>query len=158
MTELKRFFKKNKFTILIVVIFIVLVIIGASLFQLLVPNTGKAIYGNRLDGKVEVTQTTYDEVVNALKQQTFVVEASTDERGKLINILVTVSDDTSLESAKTLGQIAYNVFTEEQKQYYDFQMIITKNDKEQKSFPIMGYKHPQSADFVWTKDRSNESI
>ena len=44
-----KFFKKNKWTIVAVVILIILVFVGVQVKKLLVPDEGKASYGDRLE-------------------------------------------------------------------------------------------------------------
>lgn len=153
-----NFLKKHKATVIVIVIFIVLVIVGYNVYNLLVPNTGKPIYGNRLDGKdaVAVTTDSYNQVKTGLEQETFVSSVTTDERGKLINVIVTVENDTTLDTAKTLGDKVLTYFTDAQKAYFDFQILVKKADTTQLSFPIIGYKHHMSEGFTWTKDRVNE--
>lgn len=153
-----NFFKKYKLTIIVIGIFIILVILAFNVYNLLVPNSNSAIYGNRLDGlnNVKVSQEVYSNIVKTLEEESYVTKASTDERGRLINVLITVTDDTALETAKGLGAKVLTSFSEEQIAYYDFQVIICKSDENQKAFPIIGYKHRLSEGFSFTKDRVNE--
>ena len=43
-------------------------------------------------------------------------------------------------------------FTEEEKGFYDIQVII-ESDTNTTQFPIIGYKHHSKAAYTWTKDR-----
>ena len=45
-----KFIKKNKYTIIAIIIFIILVLVAATAKNILVPDEGKAVYGDRLDG------------------------------------------------------------------------------------------------------------
>ncbi len=54
-----KMIKKNKYTIIAIIIFIVIVILLYQAKQLFFPNEGKAIYGDRLAGKIEIPEETY---------------------------------------------------------------------------------------------------
>lgn len=145
--------KKNKFTIIAVLAFIALIFCLYEVKELFFPNTGKAIYGERLVGKVEVDDKIYDQVEEKVKENEKVVKASARESGKLINISITVLDDTSIEDAKKLADNILEPFTDSQKGYYDFQIFINKENEAENNFPIIAYKHHNSSGFVWSKDR-----
>ena len=44
-------------------------------------------------------------------------------------------------------------FNDSQKGYYDFQVFVTKESEAENNFPIIAYKHHNSSEFVWSKDR-----
>ena len=44
-----KFIKKNKFTIMAIIIFIAFLIAGVKIKEFLVPDEGKAVYGDRLN-------------------------------------------------------------------------------------------------------------
>ncbi len=145
--------KKNKFTIIVVLLFTILIFCTYEVKKLFFPNEGKAIYGDRLVGKVEVDKSVYQTVESKIKESDKVKKATARENGKLINIYITVADDTSIEDAKKLTSNILEPFTDSQKGYYDFQVFITKESASENNFPIIAYKHHNSSDFVWTKDR-----
>lgn len=148
-----NFIRRNKGTIIAIAVFIVLVIILFQLKNIFFPNTGKAIYGNRLDGidKVEISDSTYKEVENKLKEEA-ISNVSTSTSGKLVKIFITVNDDVTIDTAKSYGGKVLEPFTNEQKKFYDFQIYISKNT-ESKEFPIIGYKHHNNDNISWTKNR-----
>lgn len=148
-----NFIKRNKGTIIAVITFIVLVIILFQVKTIFFPNSGKAIYGNRLDGidAVKISDKTYKEVVAKLKEDS-ISKVSTDISGKLVKIFITVKEDVTLENAKNYGNKSLEPFSTEQKNFYDFQIYITK-EKESAQFPIIGYKHHAKESITWTKDR-----
>jgi len=145
--------KKNKYTIIAIVVFIILVFCLYQAKELFFPNTGKAIYGDRLVGKVEVDKEVYKTVKSKIKENEKVKEVTTRENGKLINISIVVNDDTSIDDAKKLTDSILEPFTDSQKGYYDFQVFISKESEAENNFPIIAYKHHNSSGFVWTKNR-----
>ena len=145
--------KKNKFTIIAVVLFTALVFCLYEAKELFFPNEGKAIYGDRLVGKVDVSDEIYDNVESKVKENEKVTKVKARENGKLINISITVLDDTSIEDAKKLVDNILEPFTDSQRGYYDFQVFINKESEAENNFPIIAYKHHNSSQFVWSKDR-----
>lgn len=145
--------RKNKYTIIAVVVFTIMVFCLYQAKELFFPNAGKAIYGDRLVGKVEVDKEVYKTVKSKIKENEKVKEITTRENGKLINISIVVNDDTSIDDAKKLTDNILEPFTDSQKGYYDFQVFISKESESENNFPIIAYKHHNSSSFVWTKNR-----
>ncbi len=151
-----KFFKKNKYTIIVIVAFILLVFIGAKAMELFFPNTGKAVYGDRLDGieKVQIQDSKIDQILTEMKEDAIVSDITENTQGKIVNFVITVTDETGVDAAKGLADKAIASFEEDQKKYYDFQVLIKKENKELTDFPIIGYRHHDRDAFVWTKDRA----
>lgn len=149
--------KKNKFTIIAVVLFIIFMLGVSEIKKVFFSNNG-AVYGDRLVGKVEVSKDTYTQLESKLKENERVESVSVRENGRLINISVTVLNDTSLEDAKSVTDGIVDLFTDNQKGYYDFQIFISKTDPSENNFPIIGYRHHNNSEFVWSKDRDKTDI
>ena len=99
--NIKKMLKNNKYSCLAIGIFIVLIIVGFLLYKLLFPNTGTPIYGNRLDGIEEVnyTKDSLNVIAEKIKEEK-VVNAEINENGKIINVIVTVSEKPKKEDKK----------------------------------------------------------
>ena len=149
--KLMKELKENKFTTIVFLIFLGLFLIGALIFGLVMPKTGKPIYGNRLDGieKVEVTKDQTNELVKNLKDKDYVTSASTHISGKIINVLIETNVGTSSKKAKTLKTIVLKAFEEDQKKFYDIQLFITNENKDAKGYPVIGYKNSSEKNFVF---------
>lgn len=148
-----KMLKKNKYTVIALVVFTVLVFCLYEAKQWFFPDAGKALYGDRLVGKVDVAKETYDEVVAKIKANEFVKEATIRENGKSINLYVTVTKETTPDQARTVTNNMLEPFSDSQVGYYDFQIIIVKEEEEENNFPIIGNKHHNNSYFSWTKDR-----
>lgn len=148
-----KWIKKNKFTVIAIVIFVVLAILGYKAKELFFPNQRTAIYGDRLDGKVTVEQVTYDKVKQLILDNDKVKTTTVRENGRQVNIIITVNDNVSKSDAKKIVDNILEPFTESQIGYYDFQVFIKKESKDESDFPIIGYKQHNSSSFVFTKDR-----
>lgn len=149
-----KFIKDNKFTIIVVVFFILLALVAFQVKNIFFPNigTGKAVYGDRLDGEVEVKDSVLDSVESGIKGNSNVDSVTARVAGKIINVLITVKDSMSIADAKTLGETSIKYFSAEQLAYYDIQVFMFKSDAVT-NFPIIGYKHYSDDSFSWSKDR-----
>ena len=148
-----KWFKKNKFTCIAIVIFVVMAIVGYKVIKVFFPDTKSAIYGDRLDGKVKVEKGVYDAVKAKIAEQEFVTSVKVKENGKTINIEIVVLDSTSHEAAKGLAKLVLEHFSDIQVSYYDFQIFISKKSETENDFPIIAYKQHNKSEFSWTKDR-----
>ena len=148
-----KWIKKNKFTCLAIVLFVVIAVAAHKATDIFFPDTDSAIYGDRLDNKVAVKKSVYDGVKAKISEQEFVKEVKVRENGRTINIIVTVNDSTSKDAARSLSGMILEHFTEIQIGYYDFQLFVQKEDKSENDFPIIAYKQHNSSEFSWNKDR-----
>ncbi len=167
-----KFIKEYKMTIALVVIFIILVVMGHFVITLLIPSTNGDICYGRNAGKEDhpIESATYEAVKQSIKEESYVSDVTAKEQCLLIKVDVTVTKDTTVEQAKALGKKVLDEFTDDQKGFYDFQLLITKEESKEDSkdkdttFPIIGSKHKCDVstnkdcgtDFVWTKDRVAE--
>ena len=149
-----EFIKRNKTTIFIIVIFLILVFFAAKLKSAFFPDERTAIYGNRLEGIEEVTisKSTFDKVKENFKEDG-VSKITTRVSGRTVEIIITVNSEVSLDVAKSYGNKSLEAFSDKEKKYYDFQIFI-KKDSESAEFPIIGYKPKSKEHISWTKDRS----
>ena len=147
-----KFLKKNISAIVAVVVF-VLVVVGLLYFkQVFNADDATAIYGSRLEGreKIEITQERINQVKNAIKESSN--NTTVRVAGRIIEVIVDVKENVSIQDAKNLGTPIVFAFTEEERAYYDIQIFLT-NAKDTEHFPAIGYKHHTKQVLTWTKDR-----
>ncbi len=151
------FIRKNKFVIIAIGIFLILVILAFQVVRMFFPAEGTALYGNRLDGieEVELSNNKLNKIASALEDNESVKEASVSVQGKIIEVIITAQDDTTVDAAKGLNTIILDALNKDEKGFYDIQIFVTK-DTDASDFPIIGYKHYAKDDFSWTKDRGTE--
>ena len=144
-----NFLKKNKNIIIALVVFFVAILLCVQLKNILMPNEGAAVYGNRLEGKIALDKDIEKQVANK-------TEGASDVKvrvsGRIINITITVGADVSVAAAKDYAQKALETFSTEEKSYYDIQFYLV-NEGNTTNFPIMGYKIQNAEKITWTKDR-----
>ena len=148
-----KYIKKYKKVIVALVVIILIVVFIKGLKSFFDTSGDQdAYYGERLEGieKVEITKAQKNKVKEILKDKT-----SSDEmriQGKTIEILFVIKPELSRDDAKNLANsILTDAFTEEQKKYYDIQVMIDKENA--KEFPIIGYKQHTRDGYSWSKDR-----
>lgn len=149
------FLKKNKFTVTALVLFLILFVVIVEAKTLFFPNEGKALYGSRLDGKVNVDSEIYKKIETDLSQDTKVAKTSVTEKGRQIKVMLTLNNDVSVADGKALAENISTYFTESQLGYYDFEVFLIKESKEENNFPMIGYKQHNSK-WSWTKEREKE--
>ncbi len=148
-----KFIKKNKFTFFIVVFFLVLLILLLQVRNLFFPSGGDANYGDRLDGLVEVDSETLSKISSTFRENSVVENISTDINGRILNVILTIQDATSLADAKALGETVLTMLNETTIKNYDIQVFVKKMNASESDFPIIGYKAKNSEGFSWSKDR-----
>ena len=128
--NIKKTLKNNKYSCIAIGIFVVVIIVGFLLYKLLFPNTGTPIYGNRLDGinDVNYTKDSLNIIAEKIKEEK-VVNAEINENGKIINVIVTVSEKPKKEDATKFAKIILDNSTKEQINYFDYQLFV-KSEKE----------------------------
>lgn len=151
------FIRKNKFIIIAIGIFLILVFLAFQVKMIFFPEEGKAIYGNRLDGieEVEITKARKESIESAVKEDSATKSVSVNVSGKIIEVIITVQDDTPVDTAKNLSTKISDTLKSDEKKFYDVQIFI-KKENDAKDFPIIGYKHHAKDEFSWTKDRGAE--
>lgn len=147
-----NFIKKNKFTIIAVIVFLILVLLVAKVMNFFSPEESHAIYGSRLDNKVEITTSTQKEIEKNLKSDGIVSKATVRISGRIIEVMTTVNAEVDKNAAKGITNKITEKLNSNQMKYYDIQVFI-KKDTESNDFPIIGYKHHNKDGFSWTKDR-----
>lgn len=143
--------------IVVVAVMLLLMVICFSFFikQIFFANSKNVVYGNRLDGiaEVKVTSSEQKSLIESLEGDSSVKNAKYHLQGKIINVIITINDDVGLDTAKALTGKVLESFNDDQKKFYDFQVML-KKENGTNDFPIIGYKHSNKDGFSFTKDRA----
>ena len=144
--------KKNKYTTLAIVGFILLLVLGIVLYNFLFPNAGSPVYGNRLDGidEVMVTEKDFDKIEEKLKNEKNIEEIKGYLSGRSIKFIVTVKEGTKAEDAKKIPNLIVEDFSKEQKTYFDYEVFILSSIEEEKGYPIIGYMNRSNTEFSFS--------
>lgn len=151
MNNIIKELKENKFTTTVFLIFLFLFILGWILYGMVIPKSGKPVYGNRLDGieKVEITNDEKEKIISSLKDEKIVSSAKTDIKGKIVNVIIEVKSGTTTKTAKKLGSTVTKNLSKSQLSFYDIQLFITSENQKSKNFPIIGYKSSTAKGFTY---------
>ncbi len=151
-----KFIKEHKFTTLVIVIFIAVVILLYFAVDLFFTNSGKPEYGNRLDGieEVKLEKKDISSIESKIKENKKVKKVETNIAGRTVEVVITVLDDVSIKDAKSIGSTTLSAMNEKQISYYSVQVFVKKESKDENNFPIIGYKQRGTKELVWTKDRA----
>ena len=152
---MKRVIKRHRYTCILVLIFALLVILGLKAKSILVPDEGKATYGERLKdlNKHPIGNDIYKKIDDDYAKNSNVKKITHHLQGKTLNFYITVDDKVSIKDAKAIGEKLLEYFDDDQKGYYSIQVYLIKEDEKLNNFPIIGMKHPASKEISWTKDR-----
>lgn len=153
--RMKRFIKKHRYTLVLLLIFILLGFLTIKVKDILVPDEGKATYGDRLKGieKHAISNETYQKIDDELDNNKNVLKSSHRLQGKVLNYFITVDSKVSVKDAKEIGNKLVTLLDEDLLSFYSVQIYISKEDETLNNFPIMGFKDPLAKSVSWTKDR-----
>ena len=152
---MKKFLKRNRYTVFLLVIFVLFVVLGLKVKDIFVPDEGKATYGDRLKNieKHPINNEVYTKIDEMIKGKSGVSKVSHRIQGKTINYYITFDEKVTVKDAKVIGDSLVKEFDEDTLDYYSLQVYLLKEDEKLNNFPIIGMKHPSSKEISWTKDR-----
>ena len=149
-----KFIKKHKMAIIAIFVTIIICILTYfTLKSMFIFGNGSDKYGNRLDGieEVLITNEQVQKLTNEMSEIKDIISIKYDLKGRLVYIIIEVSNETAIEVSKGYANKILSYFDDNQKEYYDFQVMIKSDSKESEVYPIIGAKHKTSTGFVWTE-------
>ena len=151
-----RYLRRNKFTLIALGCLMLIVVVVAVLKNEFVPDEKVAAYGTRLDGieNHKIGNELFDSIKSKLKENERVLEVTNYLHGKIINLIITVNDEVSVDEAKGIANSTIGLFENEELSYYSLQVYVKKNNEKLNNFPIIGYKGTDAASLNFTKDRA----
>lgn len=150
-----KFIKRRKYTLILLIVFVLLVFLAVKVKEVLMPDEGRASYGDRLDERdnYPISDDIYNKITEDYGKDTNIKQITHNLSGKIIKFFITVDDKVSVKDAKALGEKLITYFDEATLSYYSVQVYVLKADKSLNNFPIIGMKDPLSTTISWTKDR-----
>ncbi len=151
--KLGSFYKRNRvYSILMIVSIICIVSILVGVILYFVGQTNKDKYGNRLDGieSVEIKKDKISEIESKISENELVRDTNINISGKLIYVIINLNTGKHAD-AEAIAQSSLELFSEEEKAFYDIQYIVSNEDKSiEENFPIMGYIKSGNSVIKWT--------
>ena len=90
-----------------------------------------------------------NDVTDALSDNEGVTDVSYHNEGRILNFIVTISPDLSLDSAKTYANDVTDTLSKKIKNYYDIEVFFT-TEEESDIYPVIGYHHKGAKEFSWS--------
>ena len=148
-----KFFKSHKKLWITLGIIFLIIIMGLLLYFRFSPDSKKNLYGNRLDDieKYSIDENRMNDMIARAQEFVGIESVSYHTQGRIVYINVTVSADFLKEQAVQYANTTLEYFTDEEKSYYDFQIIFVCNS-ESEIYPIMGAKHKTAETYVWKQE------
>lgn len=133
------------------VIILILIYVFCSIFV-----GGNNKYGHRLDGieEVEISGEILKSVSDDLEKKNEVDSADVRIQGKIVYVDIIYTKDVSEDKAKEIATSTLDSFSKEEKEFYDFEYILTQvigDDGEDNGFKITGTKSPKIDSISWIK-------
>lgn len=151
--KFKEFYKRNRvYSILMLISLVCIVSILVGVIVYFIGQTSKDKYGNRLDGieSVQIKKDKISEIENKITENELVSSTNIDIRGKLIYVDIVLKTGKYTDS-EAIAQASLELFTKEEKEFYDIQYIVENSDKEiTENFPVMGYIKAGNSVIKWT--------
>ncbi len=146
-----EFIKKNKKLCIIGLVVLIFLILLFMLLRLFSVDYSKSEYGDRLKGisDVKISSSTSKKLESEMKALAEVKDCNYRLQGRLIYISLTFNSDVSIDTAREVSNKVLEYFDEDEKAYYDIELILTNENKDSEGYPEMGYKHKSSESIVW---------
>lgn len=149
------FIKKHKKESIILITFSAIILICLITFLVMWFGVNGNKYGNRLDGikAVPLSDSYLKDISDKLGKKSIVSKTTIDVEGRLVNLIITIKNGTAEADAKALSKIVKDNFTKDELAFYDIQIFVVDSGSDKESlYPIIGYKHKTSDDFVWSNN------
>lgn len=150
---MKNFFQKNKKQCIIGGIAFLIIFFLIMIWLFIVPAFSNNKYGDRLDdiNDHKISSNTVNDIKSSLKQNDKVNKVTYNNEGRILDFIITVSNDMKIEDAKKLGDTILDKISDDDQKYYDIQILIT-TEEENDNYPIAGYKHKTEENFTYGKE------
>lgn len=150
---MKNFIKTHKKQCLIGGLIFIALLLIIIIWLFIVPLFSNNKYGDRLDGIEDhkISTSTVNDIESSLKENKMVSDVEYHNEGRILNFIITVSGEMSVDDAKALGNVVLDKISDKNKEYYDIQVLID-TEEENDNYPIVGYKHKTEDNFVYGND------
>ncbi len=150
-----KFIKRHRYTLILLLVFVLLCVLALKVKEVLVPDEGKATYGERLKDidKHPISSETYSKILEEFEKDDKVEKVDHRLQGKILNFYITVEEKVTVKDAKAKGDKVIELLDEDTLSYYTIQIYLKKEKEELNNFPIIGLKDPLAKTISWTKDR-----
>ena len=152
-----KLIKRHKGLALVCLLTLILIVILFIIVSRMFFSKDKSEYGDRLNGIVDISKSTIEEIKSKISENEEVVNVKIRTQGKIIYTTITFNEKTKKDKAKEIASKSLEYYSEEVTGCYDFEYILTqkiepKEGEEDPSFTIVGQKSPDNDKISWTKN------
>jgi len=160
MKKIKKFYKEHRiFTILMSIVIVCIILIITIAVQLFYFGNGNDKYGARCEGadQVEISDSRKSDFEANMTTDGKVKIAEIKVQCKSIYIYFQFDESVNLDDAKGIALKSLESFTDEEKDFYDFQFTLKKNSNDTiEGFLIEGAKNKNGNGLIWNNNRKVE--
>ena len=124
-----NYIKKHKLTSFVIFVYIILIAFVYFIYKLFIGSSGLPVYGDRLEGieNVPITDEQINKISEEITKSELVLKVTKPYlKGKILKVVVTVTDKATLAASKELAPLVLGVLDDDQKAFYDVEFFITK--------------------------------
>lgn len=153
--------KRHKGLAIVGLLTLILIVIMFIICSRMIFTTGETVYGQRLNGKVNLNKNVIKEIIEETKELKEVEDITIRTQGKIIYTTIIYKEGTKLDKAKEIAVKTLQKYDVEVLAYYDFGYFIKENitnteeENSKKGFLAAGTKHPDTETISWTKTQVN---
>ena len=150
---MKKFIKEHKKQCIIGGIIFLVLFFAIIIWLFIVPVFSNNKYGDRLKDieNHEISSSSIDKIENTLKENQQVKDVTYHNEGRILNFIITVSNEMTSDDAKKLCDTISENLSDDDKSYYDIQVLID-TEEENENYPIAGYKHKTEDKFEYGRE------
>ena len=113
--------------------------------------SGNDVYGRRLNGieEVKISKNELNDESEKIEKMGEVKSAKVRLQGKIIYFDIIFNKDVSKDKAKEIAKKTLDDFSKDEKEFYDFEYILTQDDKD--GFKITGTSGPKTGGISFIK-------
>ena len=157
MNKIKEMIKRHKGLAIIGTLALILLIVIFIIFARMIFTSADSEYGDRLNGLVKIDKSITNKILEETESKDEVEKINIRTQGKIIYTTIYFTKSTNKDKAKEIANNTLTYYKENALKYYDFEYILTqkiesKEGEEDKSFTIIGTKHPDNNYISWTKN------
>ena len=150
--KIKGLIKRHIVLFILCVIALIAIIVMLIFFlKMSINNSSK--YGDRLDGieKVELSKKDLSEIKDKILETKEVSSAKVRVQGKIVYIDISYKEGTDLAKAKEIASGAIVNFEDDEKAFYDFELIINEDSEKDDAWASVGAKNSSDSEIIWTR-------
>lgn len=156
MKKLKKFWQENSVLLVLLLILIVCLVAITIVVVTYFVGDSHSKYGDRLDNieSYPFTEETQNEIIAKIEEDELVEKASIRLSGKIIYIMITFVEKTTLVEAESKSLASLEYFSEETLSFYDLEYMIKADSTEDtEGFQIMGSRNVSgTGGIVWNNN------